>query len=106
MSVRSEGQFNTIIYEESDSYRGTTRRWIVMMNPQDMAGMNLTKSCFVSLESAYGKMSNVSVHPFDLPPGNLMAYFPEANVLIGLDADPRSKTPAFKSVSVKLLLSG
>ena len=105
MSVRSEGQFNTIIYEENDSYRGTTRRWVVMMSPQDMAGMNLTKSCLVDLESAYGKMSNLNVHPFDLPPGNVMAYFPEANILIGLDADPRSKTPAFKSVSVKLVLS-
>jgi hypothetical protein len=31
-----------------------------------------------------------------------MAYFPEANVLIGREFDPRSKTPAFKSVAVAI----
>jgi hypothetical protein len=29
-----------------------------------------------------------------------MAYYPEANVLCGTAVDPRSKTPAFKSVPV------
>ena len=29
-----------------------------------------------------------------------MAYYPEANILIGRDTDPRSKTPVFKSVAV------
>jgi anaerobic selenocysteine-containing dehydrogenase len=32
-----------------------------------------------------------------------MAYYPEANVLIGTEHDPRSKTPAFKSVPVKII---
>ena len=29
-----------------------------------------------------------------------MTYFPEANVLIPQDTDPRSRTPGFKSVLV------
>jgi hypothetical protein len=37
---------------------------------------------------------------FDLPQGSALAYFPEANVLCGTDVDPRSRTPAFKSVPV------
>ncbi len=41
---------------------------------------------------------------FDLPDGDLMAYYPEANRLIGPDKDPRSKTPAFKSVPVDILV--
>ncbi len=35
---------------------------------------------------------------FDLPRGSALAYYPEANVLCGTAVDPRSKTPAFKSV--------
>ncbi len=100
MSVRSEGQFNTIIYEEQDSYRGTDQRWVVMMSEQDMERLQLKAGDTVNLCSDYGEMKQLALHPFDLPPGNLMAYFPEANILIGRDTDPRSKTPAFKSVAV------
>ena len=32
--------------------------------------------------------------------GSALAYYPEANVLCGTAVDPRSKTPAFKSVPV------
>ena len=39
---------------------------------------------------------------FDLPPGSALAHYPEANVLCGTAVDPRSKTPAFKSVPVWL----
>ncbi len=49
-----------------------------------------------------GEMKAVTVYPFDLPDGDVMAYYPEANVLIGRERDARSKTPAFKSVDVKL----
>ncbi len=45
-------------------------------------------------------MQDVSVYSFDLPKGNLMAYYPEANVLVGQAVDARSRTPAFKSVAV------
>jgi len=50
-------------------------------------------------------MQNVKVFEFDLPRGNVMAYYPEANVLIGTAHDPRSKTPAFKSVAVNIELN-
>ena len=35
-TVRSEGQFNSIVYEDEDVYRGTRSRWCVMMSPKDM----------------------------------------------------------------------
>ncbi|MCW8883649.1 MAG: FdhF/YdeP family oxidoreductase [Motiliproteus sp.] len=102
MSVRSEGQFNSIVYENSDQYRGTEDRWVLMMGPADIKGLGLKAGDTVTLCSAYGEMAGLVIHPFDLPPGNLMAYYPECNVLIGRDVDPRSKTPAFKSVSVRV----
>ena len=33
MTLRSEGQFNTVVYEEEDLYRGNERRDVVMMAP-------------------------------------------------------------------------
>jgi anaerobic selenocysteine-containing dehydrogenase len=99
-SIRSEGQFNSIIYEETDSYRGTDTRWSVLMNKEDIAELNITDN--VNIKSAWGEMLNVKVFAFDLPRGNVMAYYPEANILISTTSDPRSKTPAFKSTAVKI----
>ena len=99
-SIRSEGQFNSIIYEERDSYRGTSSRWTVLMNADDMQSLGVTQGEQVNIRSAHGEMKDVIVHSFDLPRGNTMAYYPEANILIAQDVDPRSKTPAFKSTPV------
>ena len=101
-SIRSEGQFNSIIYEETDSYRGTDTRWSVLMNRADMDRLGMGGDSLVDVESAQGKMEAVRVFAFDVPPGNLLAYYPEANVLISRTHDPRSKTPAFKSVAVRI----
>ncbi len=102
MSVRSEGQFNSIIYEEQDSYRGTKQRWVVMMNDQDAAALGVKQGDCVDILSNTGAMTAVRVHLFDLPTGNVMAYYPEANILLGREHDPRSKTPGFKSVAVSI----
>ncbi|WP_461519206.1 FdhF/YdeP family oxidoreductase [Porticoccus sp.] len=103
MTVRSEGQFNTIVYEERDSYRNTDDRWAVLMHPATIERFGINGNV-VDLVSEHGRMDRVRVYPFDLPEHNLMAYFPEANVLVGTDSDPRSKTPAFKSVAVRIEL--
>ena len=102
MSVRSEGQFNSIIYEQNDSYREIDQRWAVMMNSSDMQALQLVKHDLVDIKSETGQMSKVLVYPYDIPQGNVMAYYPEANVLIGTERDPRSQTPAFKSVDVSI----
>ncbi len=104
-TVRSEGQFNTIIYEEKDSYRQTDTRWCVMMNSEDIRRLELGDGQKITLYSEFGKMAQVKVYPFDLPSGNMMAYFPEANVLCGTAIDQRSKTPGFKSIPVRVELS-
>ncbi len=101
-SIRSEGQFNSIIYEERDSYRGTDTRWAILMNGHDITAMNIQAGDTVNIKSAHGEMQTVTVFSFNLPRGNVLAYYPEANVLIGTEHDPRSKTPAFKSVAVAI----
>ena len=41
MTVRSEGQFNTVVYEEEDIYRGQERRDVILMNPADIERLGL-----------------------------------------------------------------
>jgi molybdopterin-dependent oxidoreductase alpha subunit len=101
-SIRSEGQFNSIIYEEIDSYRGTNTRWSVLMNNDDIKALELNTGDEVDITSAQGEMRNVKIFSFNLPRGNVLAYYPEANVLISTAFDPRSKTPAFKSVPITI----
>jgi anaerobic selenocysteine-containing dehydrogenase len=98
-SVRSEGQFNTIIYEERDTYRAGARRDAVFLNRDDMAAFGVAAGQRITVRSAQGRMLATAT-PFDLPRGSALAYFPEANVLTATAVDPRSKTPAFKSVPV------
>jgi molybdopterin-dependent oxidoreductase alpha subunit len=88
-TVRSEGQFNTIIYEERDSYRNGAPRDAVFLSAADMAAFGVREGQRVTLVSDVGRMSAV-----------VTAYYPEANVLVGTAVDPRSRTPAFKSVPV------
>ncbi len=102
MSIRSEGQFNSIIYEESDSYRDTKHRHSVLMNEDDIAALGLKEKDKITLRSDTGEMRNLDVVAFDLPRGNIAAYYPEANVLVGQTVDQRSRTPAFKSVPVSV----
>jgi len=99
-TVRSEGQFNTIIYERTDSYRNNVDRWTIMLNKEDMLANKLSDGDKTTLLSAHGRMDNVVVREFNIARGSVMAYFPEANVLTGTEVDPRSKTPAFKSTPV------
>ncbi len=102
MTIRSEGQFNSIVYEEHDSYRGAEHRHVLFMGEADMKKLDLEEGDVVNVESAVGSMTGLEVKGFALPEGNISTYYPEANVLVGRDTDPRSKTPAFKSVPVKI----
>lgn len=101
-SVRSEGQFNTIIYTEEDTYRRQKNREVLFINPQDLKALNLKEGDLIDVSNEIGKMENLVLKEFDIKPGNVMTYFPEANVLVSQDVDTRSRTPSFKSVIVNL----
>ena len=101
MTLRSEGQFNTVVYEDEDLYRGVTRRDVVFMNADDARRMSLQEGDPVVIATAAGRM-RVVVALLDLPVGNLAMYYPEANVLVPRRVDPASGTPAFKSVAARI----
>lgn len=101
MTLRSEGQFNTVVYEEEDVYRGNRRRDVVMMSAADAKRLGLREDDRVAVETAVGALP-VSVSIVDIPPGNLAMYYPEANAIVPRRLDERSKTPAFKSIVARL----
>ncbi len=101
MTIRSEGQFNTVVYEEEDLYRGATRRDAVLMSAEDAAHMTLTDGDRVIVSTSVGRMNGtISISP--LPRGNLAMYYPEANILVPHRVDDRSGTPSFKLVFARI----
>ena len=100
MTIRSEGQFNTVVYEEEDLYRGQDRRDIILMHKDDIARRGLKVDQLVKVKSSVGEMRYQRVREFDVRCGNAMMYCPEANILIPRAVDPQSKTPAFKNIAV------
>ena len=102
MTVRSEGQFNTVVYEEEDIYRGQERRDVILLNRADIDRLGLAVGQRVTVRSAAGAMPGILVREFDIRTGNALMYYPEANVLVPALADSRSRTPAFKNVLIEL----
>lgn len=103
MTVRSEGQFNTVVYEENDLYRNQDRRDIILMHPDDLKRFGLSHNMPVTVTSDTGQMQNILARGFeDIRPGNALMYYPEANVLVGRQSDPQSRTPAFKCIIIKV----
>jgi molybdopterin-dependent oxidoreductase alpha subunit len=103
MTVRSEGQFNTVVYENEDIYRGQDRRDVILLHPDDITRLGFSEDQRVTIRSETGSMPNILVRSFpEIRAGNALMYYPEANVLVPRHADPQSKTPAFKSILVSV----
>ena len=99
MTIRSEGQFNSVVYDEEDLYRGTTSRDVIMMCAEDATDAGLSEGDLVTVTSEIGSM-RVRVALVDISRSSVAMYYPEANAIVPRRLDPKSLTPAFKSVSV------
>jgi len=95
VTVRSEGQFNTVVYEDEDVYRGTPVRDAILLNGEDMELWGVSEGDRVRVRTDVGAM-DATAFGFDITPGGAAMYFPECNVLVPRTIDPSSKTPAFK----------
>ena len=111
MTIRSHDQYNTTIYGLHDRYRGVHgNRRIVFMNALDMSERNLKTRDIVHMKSHFNgtirESNNWIVVPYEIPRGNLAAYFPEANELVPLDSTAHiSNTPTSKWIEVSLSTS-
>ena len=102
MTVRSEGQFNTVVYDTEDRYRGISGRNVVLMNKNDMTALDLPENCRVIVKNATGTMTGQKAVAYPIKEGNIMMYYPESNILVPRNSDPQSKTPSFISIEVIL----
>ena len=109
MTLRSHDQYNTTVYDYNDRYRGIKgERMIIFMNAEDMKAQSLTETDRVRIKSFAGdgkvrEASGFRPVAYDIPKGCTSAYFPEANVLIGIDdIAEKSHTPMSKFVEIEL----
>ena len=104
MTIRSEGQFNTVVYEEEDLYRNQSRRDIVLMHPDDIRSFGLMEGSLCRVTSASGEMRGVTISAYpDIRKGCVAMYYPESNVLVPTEVDPLSRTPSYKRVAVQII---
>ena len=111
MTIRSHDQYNTTIYGLHDRYRGVHgNRRIVFMNALDMSERGLKTRDVVDMTSHFNTTKRTSLNwivvPYEIPRGNLAAYFPEANELVPLDSTAEiSNTPTSKWIEVSISTS-
>lgn len=103
MTIRSEGQFNTVVYEDYDLYRNVPGRDCILVHPDDFKRLGVESGQRVTVRGPAGALANIRVHPFpEIRPGNAAMYYPEANAVVSRAVDPASRTPAFKCVVITL----
>jgi len=111
MTIRSHDQYNTTVYGLDDRYRGIKNaRRVVLMNSEDMRNSGIDQGTLVDITSHFEGSTRCSkqwrVVEYDIPPGNVATYFPEANSLVPLESvADGSNTPTSKSVIVSVLPS-
>ncbi|BFO10786.1 hypothetical protein GGER_32960 [Serratia rubidaea] len=112
ITLRSHDQYNTTIYAMDDRYRGVFgRRDILFMHDIDLEKRGLEHGDRVHIETVVAgrklRLENITVISYNIAPGSVGAYYPEANVLVPLDyIDPECGTPSYKSVPVRVTLAG
>ena len=65
-----------------------------------MVRLKLKEDQQVCVRNSTGELRLQLVRPFDVRAGNVVMYYPEANILVPRTVDPLSKTPGFKGISV------
>ncbi|KZK98320.1 Formate dehydrogenase H [Pseudovibrio sp. Ad26] len=110
-TVRSNDQFNTTIYSNSDRYRGVyNTRMVLFMNAEDRAERELENGSCVAVETIFNdgmhrRVNGLTVVDYSLPRGAVAGYYPELNPLLPLGYyDKTSGTPAAKSIPVRVLI--
>ncbi len=84
------------------------QRQVVFIHPEDVRALGLAGGDRVDIHTVWDDGVQRSVHgfvlvPYDIPRGNLAAYYPETNPLVPLDSVAEGVgTPTSKSIPVVL----
>ncbi|TDR15230.1 FdhF/YdeP family oxidoreductase [Marinomonas communis] len=108
-TLRSHDQYNTTVYGMNDRYRGIkNERQVLFINPSDIERLGFEAGQKVDLFSLWDDKvertaKGFKLVPYDIPEGNIAAYYPETNPLVPLDSIGEfSDTPTSKSIGVDL----
>jgi molybdopterin-dependent oxidoreductase alpha subunit len=97
LSTRRGKQFNTMVWNDVDPLTGATRD-ALFVAPADATVLGIIDSEAVLVRSQYGEM-RAHVHLAPIRPGNVQAFFPEANPLFAPSRrDPISGVPDYNAV--------
>ncbi|HEX5615832.1 MAG TPA: FdhF/YdeP family oxidoreductase [Acidimicrobiia bacterium] len=97
LSTRRGKQFNTMVWKERDPLTGAARD-ALFLAPSDATALGVADGDAVVVRSAHGEM-RARVHVAPIRPGNVQAFFPEANVVLPPAVrDQRSGVPDYNTV--------
>ncbi|MGI9275404.1 MAG: FdhF/YdeP family oxidoreductase [Endozoicomonas sp.] len=106
-TLRSHDQYNTTVYGMDDRYRGVYgQRQVLFMSAGDIHGLGMKAGDQVDIRTIWTdqvkrQVTGFKLVEYDIPSGNVAAYFPEANVLVPLDSrGEQSDTPTSKAIPV------
>ncbi|GAA6121660.1 FdhF/YdeP family oxidoreductase [Acidovorax sp. FG27] len=110
LTTRSHDQYNTTIYGMDDRYRGVYgQRRVVFIHEADIRALGMKDGDWVDIETVWAdgqerRADGFKLVAYDIPRGNLAAYYPETNPLVPLSAvADAAGTPTSKSIPVLLL---
>ncbi|SAL51595.1 oxidoreductase alpha (molybdopterin) subunit [Caballeronia cordobensis] len=110
MTLRSDSQFNTTIYNIDDRFRGVKgTRMVILMNKADIEKRHLREGQKVTLQTIADdgidrRLEGLEIKAYEVPEGCIGGYYPECNVLLPLwHYAKESKVPGAKSIPVRIL---
>ena len=111
LTTRSHDQYNTTIYGMDDRYRGVFgQRRVVFINKEDIRKLGMKDGDWVDIQTVWSdgqerRADRFKLVAYDIPRGNLAAYYPETNPLVPLSSVAENAgTPTSKSIPVVLSL--
>jgi molybdopterin-dependent oxidoreductase alpha subunit len=97
LSTRRGKQFNSMVWTEVDPLTGASRD-ALLVSESDAAVLGVRTGDALLVRSPHGEM-RARAHVAPIRPGNVQAFFPEANVLLAPNRrDPISGVPDFNAV--------
>jgi molybdopterin-dependent oxidoreductase alpha subunit len=109
-TTRSHDQYNTTIYGHDDRYRGVFgQRRVLFINREDIRALGFKGGDWVDLLTVWDdgqerRADRFRLVEYDIPRGNIAAYYPETNPLVPLASVAlNAGTPTSKSIPVVLV---
>jgi molybdopterin-dependent oxidoreductase alpha subunit len=109
-TTRSHDQYNTTIYGHDDRYRGVFgQRRVLFINREDIRALGFRNGDWVDILTVWDdgqerRADRFRLVGYDIPRGNIAAYYPETNPLVPLASVAlNAGTPTSKSIPVVLV---